>query len=158
MRSLSFFTYPLFIPLRITLRPRCADNCGWGSFSTFPRWRSRVFWCASFGKYELKPFQISFFGGFYIKIMFWVRWFHSLFEQMRLKRKPMFIHTNQRLITSLYIKSYLFCRISDDSALIRNFLRNWRVRGVNRSGAWGLILKFTKRYTNKIVFILNFSM
>ena len=72
--------------------------CGWG-FSTFPRWRNRLFlnrtslippsdfWCASFGKYRLKPFQISFFNGFYIKIMFWVRWFHSLFERMRLKRK-----------------------------------------------------------------------
>ena len=40
----------------------------------------------------------------------------------------MFIHTNQPLITSFYIKRYLFCRISDESALIRNFLRNGRVR------------------------------
>ena len=45
------------------------------------------FWCASFGKYRFKPFQISFFIGFYIKIIFWVRWFYSLFERMRLKRK-----------------------------------------------------------------------
>ena len=67
------------------------------------------FWCASFGKYRFKPFQISFFSGFYIKIMFWVRWFYSLFERMRLKRKKtMFIHTNQPLITSFYIKKYLF--------------------------------------------------
>ena len=37
--------------------------------------------------------------------MFWVRWFYSLFERMRLKRKrTMFIHTNQPLITSFYIK------------------------------------------------------
>ena len=41
----------------------------------------------------------------------------------------MFIHTNQPLITSFYIKKVLiFCRISDESALIRNFLRNGRVR------------------------------
>ena len=32
------------------------------------------FSCASFGKYQFKPFQISFFSGFYIKIIFWVRW------------------------------------------------------------------------------------
>ena len=31
------------------------------------------FWCASFDKYRFKPFQISFFSGVYIKIMFWVR-------------------------------------------------------------------------------------
>ena len=67
------------------------------------------FWCASFGNYRFKPFQISFFSGFYIKIMFWVRWFYSLFERMRLKRKrTMFIHTNQPLFTSFYIKRYLF--------------------------------------------------
>ena len=29
------------------------------------------FWCAAFGKYRLKPFQISFFSGFYINIIFW---------------------------------------------------------------------------------------
>ena len=62
------------------------------------------FWCASFGKYRFKAFQISFFSDFYIKIMFWVRWFYSLFERMRLKRKKLFIHTNQPLITSFYIK------------------------------------------------------
>ena len=45
-----------------------------------------------------RRFQFS--VGFYITIMFWVRWFYSLFE-----------------------------RISDESALIRNFLRNGRVRG-----------------------------
>ena len=42
----------------------------------------------------------------------------------------MFIHTKQPLITSFYIKKLpIFCRISDDSALIRNFLRNGRVKG-----------------------------
>ena len=41
----------------------------------------------------------------------------------------MFIHTNQPLITKFYIKSVpIFCGISDESALIRNFLRNGRVR------------------------------
>ena len=51
------------------------------------------FWCASFGKYQFKPFQLSFFSGFYIKIMFWVRWFYSLFERMRLKRKKWCLFT-----------------------------------------------------------------
>ena len=42
---------------------------------------------------------------FYIKIMFWLRWFYSLLERMRLKRiKNMFIHSNQTLITSFNIK------------------------------------------------------
>ena len=105
--------------IRLTLIPgaHCAENYGWGGFSTFQRWRSRVFfrsdltdpqsdfWCASFGKYRFKPFQILFYSGFYIKIIFLVRWFYSLFEGMRSKRKrTMFIHTNQPLITSFYIK------------------------------------------------------
>ena len=41
---------------------------------------------------------------FYIKIMVWGRWFYSLFERMRLKRKKIFIHTNQPLITPFYMK------------------------------------------------------
>ena len=89
------------------------------------------FCCASFGNYRFKTFQISFFSGFYIKIIFWVRWFYNLFERMRLERKiKMSIQTNQPLITSFYIKKVrIFCRISDESALIRNFLRNGRLRG-----------------------------
>ena len=68
-----------------------------------------VFLCASFGNYRFKAFQISFFSGFYIKIIFGVRWFYSSFERMRLERKrTVFIHTNQPLITSFYIKRYLF--------------------------------------------------
>ena len=62
--------------------------------------------------------------------MFWVWWSYSLFEQVRLKRKKtMFIHTNQPLITSFYIKNVpIFCWISDESALIRNFCA---------TGKWG---------------------
>ena len=60
-------------------------------------------------KYRFEPFHIWFFSGFCIKIMFWVRWFYNLFKRMRLKRKrTMFIHTNKLLITSFYIKMYLF--------------------------------------------------
>ena len=40
----------------------------------------------------------------------------------------MFIQTNQPVVTSFYKGTY-FCRISDESALIHNFLRNGRVRG-----------------------------
>ena len=41
--------------------------------------------------------------------MIWVRWFYSLFERMRLKRKrTMFIHADQPLITLFYIKRCLF--------------------------------------------------
>ena len=43
--------------------------------------------------------------------------------------KKMFIHTNQPLITSFYIKKVPFSRMSDESALIRNFSRSGRVRG-----------------------------
>ena len=56
---------------------------------------------------------------------------YSLYERMRLKRKKVFIHTNQPLITSFYIKKVpIFSRISDESVLIRTFLRNGRVRGL----------------------------
>ena len=48
---------------------------------------------------------------------------------MRLKgKKTMFIHFYQPLITILYRKVPISNRISDESALIRNFLRNGRVR------------------------------
>ena len=47
------------------------------------------------------------------------------------EQKNDFFHTNQLLITSFYIKKQpIFCRISDESALIRNSLRNGRVRGL----------------------------
>ena len=45
------------------------------------------FWYVFVGKYQFKPFQLSFLVDFYIKITFLVRWFYSLFERMRLKRK-----------------------------------------------------------------------
>ena len=74
---------------------------------------------------NLTPSSLQFLVGFYIKIMFWGRWFYSLFERMRLKiEKKMLVHTNQPLIISFNIKNGTFCRISDQSALIRNFLRN----------------------------------
>ena len=94
------------------------------------RFLMRIFW--EIPHYALIGYklQLSFFSGFYIKIMFRVRQFYSLFERMKLKRKrTMFIQTNQLLITSFYIKRSLFCRISDQSALIRTFLRNGHVRG-----------------------------
>ena len=54
----------------------------------------------------------------------------------------MFIHTNQSLITSFYTKKVpVFCRISDESALIRNFLRNGRVRGLTDQAREGYFLK-----------------
>ena len=49
---------------------------------------------------NLSPSSFNFSVGFYIMIMFWVRWFHTY-----------------------------FFRITDESALIGNFLRNGRVRG-----------------------------
>ena len=50
---------------------------------------SSDFCCASFGKYQFKPFQLSFFSGFLYQDLFWVSWFYSFFERMRLKRKKM---------------------------------------------------------------------
>ena len=72
-------------------------------------------------------------SSFYIKIIFWVRWFKTYSKEWDWREKMMFIHsefrTYQPLITSFYIKNTFFCRISDESALIRNFLRNGRLRG-----------------------------
>ena len=66
---------------------------------------------------------------------------------MRLKRKiMMFIHTNKPLITSFYIKKVpIFCRISNESALIRNFLRNGRVRGAELIGRLRVKLKMIRK-------------
>ena len=46
-----------------------------------------------------------------------------------IENKTMLIHTNQPLLTSFYtVKGSYFCRISDESALIRNF---------RATGVWG---------------------
>ena len=43
------------------------------------------------------------------------------------RKRTMFIHTNQPLIKSFYTKKVpIFCRITDELALIRTFLRNGR--------------------------------
>ena len=72
---------------------------------------------------DLSSSRFNFSVDFISKSCCSVSWFYSLFERMRLERKrTMFINTNQPLITSFYIKRYLFfCRISDESALIRTF-------------------------------------
>ena len=89
-----------------------------------PHWPPSDFWCASFEKYQFKPFQLSFFSGFLYRDLFWFRWFYTLSERMRLRGKTMFIHINQSLITSFYIKKTIFCTTG--------------VWGVNRSSVWGL--------------------
>ena len=87
---------------------------------------------------NFSPSRLHFSKGFNIKIMFWVSWFHSWDR----REKTMFIHTNQPLITSFYIKKIpiLADEISDDSALIWNFLSNGRVRfkviGVTLRNIW----------------------
>ena len=47
---------------------------------------------------SLSSFHFS--VSFYIKIMFWFRWFYSLFERMRSKRKTMFIHTIHNFLSN----------------------------------------------------------
>ena len=66
---------------------RCAESCGWGGFSTFIRLRSRVLFKSDLtdppqnfdahllGNTNLSPSSFHFSVGFYIMIMFWVRWF-----------------------------------------------------------------------------------
>ena len=90
--------------------------------------------------------------------IFWVGWFYSLFERMILERKrTMFIHTNQPLIISFYIKKVPLCRISDESALIRTFLRKGAHERVNRSGAWGLKSMVRQTFSCKKIFPDFFS-
>ena len=49
--------------------------------SLTPRFR---FFMRFFEKIPIKALPVLFFSGFYIKIIFWVRWFYNLFERMRL--------------------------------------------------------------------------
>ena len=70
-------------------------RCEWGCFSTSPRWRSRLFLNLTsltphqiFDAHHLEntnlsPYSFHFSVAFYIKIMFWVRWFYSLSKRMR---------------------------------------------------------------------------
>ena len=80
---------------------------------------------------NLNPSGFYFSVGFYIKICFESDGFIAYANEWDWReKKTIFIHTNQPLITSFYIKKIpIFCRISYESALIRNFLRNGRVRG-----------------------------
>jgi len=56
----------------------------------------------------------------------------------------MLINTNQPLITSFHKKVPIVCLISDESALIRNFLRNGRVR-VESQVSYDFNLRSVKR-------------
>ena len=52
-----------------------------------PHWPPQIFDPHLLENTNFSPSSVQFSVGFYIKIMFWVRWFYSLFERMRLKRK-----------------------------------------------------------------------
>ena len=59
----------------------------------------------------------------------------------------MFIHTNQPLITSFYFKKVpIFCRISDESAVIRNFLRYGRVR--HNLSKYAILSRLLRKFSN----------
>ena len=103
------------------------------------------FWCAFFGNYRFKPFQISFSNGFYIKIMFWVTWFYNLFERMRLKRKNDG-YSHRPLVTSFYIKStYFFAELA---------IQRWSPIFC-ATGAWGV--KQIGRVRVKIRFLFEYE-
>ena len=79
---------------------------------------------------DLSPSRFHFSVGFISRSCFESDGFIAYSNEWDWREKTMFIHTNQPLITSFYIKKVpIFCRISDQSALIRTFLRNGRVRG-----------------------------
>ena len=60
-------------------------------------------------KKRFKPFQISFFSGFFISSSYFESdFFKPYSNEWDRREKTMFIHTNQPLITSFYIKTYLF--------------------------------------------------
>ena len=76
----------------------------------------RIFW-----KIPPQP-QLSLTSGFYIKICFES---DSFIANLAI----LIYSTNQPLIKSFYIKNVpIFCWISDESVLIRNFLRSGRAR------------------------------
>ena len=77
----------------------------------------RIFW-----QIPIKALPDFIFTGFYTKIMFWVRWFYNLFERMRLEWK-----------------NDVFSIVSADPQFSAQRARE----GVNRSGAWGLSLRYT---------------
>ena len=97
------------------------------------------FWCASLGKYQFKPFQLSFFSGFPYQdyILRQVVLYRIRTNEIEDKKRCLFTLTNLKSyhFINYYKKVRLFCRNSDESALIRNFLRNGRVI-VNTSLKW----------------------
>ena len=88
----------------LTLRRPLRKNCGWGGFSTFPRWKSRLFFL---NRTSLTPHQIfdahllvntdlspsRFLIGFYIKIIFWVRWFIAYSNEWNWREKERCLFT-----------------------------------------------------------------
>ena len=82
---------------------RWPEHCGWGGLSTgegvefFLNRTSltppQIFDAQLLENADLSPSIFHFPVDFYIKIMFWVRWFYSLSERMRLKRKKRCLFT-----------------------------------------------------------------
>ena len=119
--------------------PVAQKNCGWGGFSTFPRWRSRVFFKSDltdspqifdahlFENTDLSPSRFNFSVGFISRSCFESDDFIAYSNEWdwREKERCLFALTNLNS-HHLILKRYLFCRISDESALIRC---NGRVRG-----------------------------
>ena len=78
-----------------------------------PHWPPQILDAHVLKNTNFRPSSFHFSVGFNIKILFWVRWFEAYYL----------------LYIILYKKVPIFCRISDESALIHNFLRNGCVRG-----------------------------
>ena len=69
------------------------------------------FWCASLGKYRLRPFQISFSVGFIWRSCFELDGFIAYSNESDWREEERtFIHTSQPLITSFYMikRTYFF--------------------------------------------------
>ena len=121
-------------PLRRKLRMRCFFDVPKVKESSFFNPTSltphQIFDAHLLETNDFSPFRFHFSVGFIPTSWFESDDFIAYSNEWDWREKTMFIHTNQPLITSFYIKKVpIFRRISDESALIRTFLRNGRVRG-----------------------------
>ena len=128
-----------------------AKSCEWGGFSTFLRWRSRVFFKSDLTdppqifdahlleNTDLSPSRFHFSVGFISRSCFESDGFIAYSNEWDWREKTMFIHTNQPLITSFYIKRCLFFA---ELAMSQRWSALFCA-----TGAWGIITCFINNIT-----------
>ena len=140
----SIFTITLTRPLHRKLRMRWFFDVSKVKESSFFKSEltdpPQIFDVRRLENTNLSPSSIYFSVGFYIKIYFESDGFLAYPNEWEWREKTMFIHINQPLMTSFYIKNVPVFFFSNKRWVSADpqFSTQRACEGVNRSGVWGL--------------------